>query len=513
MSTTRPSWAPPRFAFVVLAFVATIVAFSLANTHSASAQFYNGFDPAGTAVSFINNNEWLTKAQGWARQIYLGLIIFEVIALGITTLLFRDNLGEFFASLCLKLVMGSVFFWFISVAGPGITQLPGEVVTQTFGNTFGKGLGGTDDVAGLATDGLGAAASFFTASYGMRAADGVAASVVEGTTVAPNPFNPVNCTQVYAGPVATGGGTCLEQPARTVAFGREAAENVTSGLGMMVGMAVAAIYLQYTMITIETYFVMTVGILFVGFAATRFTTSFSQGYFSYMISVGAKLMVFYMILGIVGPMVTGILEDSIGALVTAIIDPTGLSTLALGLYAALSVVIFAGLVYAAPGFAASMLSGQSSVSGSALASQAMRSIAGGAQLMGSMAQASQNRKEMVADEKELAADRSADRKGAAPSGDMSPAGAGSKDSFQSAGAGTSGSAGAAPGGSQSNSVLGDTLGMQRPGEQGLKEKIKAEREQSDMSMGYAAGAVANAAPQDTTQPAAVQVRVGTPDRL
>jgi hypothetical protein len=45
---------------------------------------------------------WIAPAQNIAKTIYMALIIFDFIALAITTLLFRENLGEFFSSLSLS---------------------------------------------------------------------------------------------------------------------------------------------------------------------------------------------------------------------------------------------------------------------------------------------------------------------------------------------------------------------------------------------------------------------------
>ncbi|HTJ27567.1 MAG TPA: type IV secretion system protein [Candidatus Limnocylindria bacterium] len=416
--------------FVLVMFAPTI----------ASAQF-DGFDPAGTVENLSASNNWLGQAQMWAQRIYLTLMVFELFALGVTTLLFRENLGEFFASVSLKIVMGGIFFWLI--ANSGVAGLPGRVVA-TF-TQFGQQLAGnTADPTQLAVEGLASATGYFAASQLAKTDDDATATAADV---------PPNCTFI------AGTGDCTIAPSFELMTTHAVFEVVASALGVMIVMAVAAIYLQFALITIESYLVMTAGTLFIGFAGSRFTMPFSQGYFSYMINVGVKVMVMYIILGVEGPLLTNIMISSFASLTAAAADPTGASiaaALAAASYGVFSVVIGAALVWTIPGFAASFLTGQSNASGAAVLQQTLGAVAGSAQMMAQMANSGAHLQNAArdlrgADVGRGPASRSANEQ-------MAPAAAvpgGGTQSFQPAGA----SAGAGAGESGAANGVTDALQM------------------------------------------------------
>jgi type IV secretion system protein TrbL len=301
---------------------------------------------------------WVATAQGYARDIYIALFVFELIALAITTLLFRENLGEFVASIGFKVLLGGVFFWFIS-NGPTLAQNVISFFT-TAGNRFG-GSGPDTVVTG-----------FFTAAGLYFGAAGTAQDLSSTETVAAG----LPCVW------ALGTGTCQ--------VGLVAADNsshaafilITQGMGLMIMLAAIAILLQFTIVTIESYLVMSVGILMIGFAGSRWTFGFSQGYFSYMINVGVKLMVTYIVLGVAANELVPIIATSAATLIAAAAVPFGATDAVATGVAALSavyVVLTAGLLWTIPAFTAALLSGQSQSSGAAILQQAMGSFAGAAQ--------------------------------------------------------------------------------------------------------------------------------------
>jgi hypothetical protein len=158
---------------------------------------------------------------------------------------------------------------------------------------------------------------------------------------------------------------------------------MSQGLGLMLALAAVAILLQFYIVTIESYLVMSVGIIMIGFAGSRWTFPFSQGYFSYMIGVGVKLMVTYIILGVAGSALGPILLTAAAGLATAAALPLGATdATAIGVAAigAVYVVLTAGMVWTIPAFAAALMSGQSQSSGSAVLQQALSSMAGSAQV-------------------------------------------------------------------------------------------------------------------------------------
>lgn len=425
-----------------------VILLTLAFPHGASAQF-GGFDPAGQIASMYSSNNWLGQAQQWGKQIYLLLIVFELIALTISTLLFRENVGEFLGSVGLKILIGSVFFWFI--ANAGVAGLPGKVV-QTFSH-FGHQLGGNDDPTLLAAEGLTAATAYFDAGVIAKDADAAKAIAIEPTVP------PGNCVS------ALGNGFCFRQPSEAASHTHDFFELVVNALALMVAMAIAAIYLQFALITIETYLVMGAGTLFIGFAGSRFTMPFSQGYFSYMINVGVKLFVLYLVLGMQAPLLQNVLLSSAATLALAASTPdlTGALypiALATAAYGALSVVIGAALVTMIPGFAASFLTGQSTASGSSALQQTMSAVSATQQMMAQFSSVAHQRELAAADRTSAgqiggghgASAPSAAAPAAQPAGQMSPANTASENFF----------AAPAAAGATNNGATADPMRMNAP---------------------------------------------------
>ena len=69
-------------------------------------------------------------------------------------------------------------------------------------------------------------------------------------------------------------------------------------LGMLIIVAMGIIFLSLVMLMSEAYIVMFAGALFLGFATSRFTMPFAQGYLSYMVNVGARLFTFWIVVAI-----------------------------------------------------------------------------------------------------------------------------------------------------------------------------------------------------------------------
>ena len=327
---------------------------------------------------------WVATAQHYAQYIYYALFIFEVIAVAITTLLFRENLGEFFASVGFKVLLGGIFFWFIA-NGPTLATKVIQMFT-TAGQTQFNGGDPTTVVVGF----LASAAAFFTAANNAHLA--TMADMVPWMT-------PDICLWITFGegycPVAIISVTQTEHQSFIL---------IAQGIGLMMVMGSIGILLQFYIVTIESYLVMSVGILMVGFGGTRWTSGFSQGYFSYMVNVGVKLMVTYIILGVAEK---GLIPIVAGAAATVLASAFSLygagDAVIIGLAAisAVYVLLTLGLIWTIPAFTAALLSGQSQSSGFAILSQAMGSFAGAAQAFaqfgaakGSAADAASNRQAM-----------------------------------------------------------------------------------------------------------------------
>ena len=243
---------------------------------------------------------------------------------------------------------------------------------------FGIQLGGNASPTWLGVEGLGAAYAYFQSAGLSKKADDLASQLAN---------LPPNCS------FGAGFGYCDLAIINAAATEHAVFQLVCNGLALMIGLSVAAIFLQLILITIESYLVMGAGILFIGFAGSRFTMPFSQGYFSYMINVGVKLMVVYIVLGIEQQYMPGIMVTAGLTLLGQSSAPfIGQAALAIAAIGAFQVVIAAALIWTIPGFAASFLTGQSSVSGSAVLQQAASTFAGASQTMAqlSSAKSSQN---------------------------------------------------------------------------------------------------------------------------
>ena len=331
---------------------------------AASAQF---FDPTTSVAADYPN--WVAQASGWARRIYIFLLVFEIIAIALTAVLFRDNLGELFGTVGFKIFVGGVYMWFVANAGVGGWP---QAVINTF-KYFGIQLGGNASPTWLGVEGLGAAYAYFQSAGLSKKADDFNSQIAN---------MPPNCTFVL------GDGYCDLSIINAAATEHAVFQLVCNGLALMIGLSIAAIFLQLILITIESYLVMGAGILFIGFAGSRFTMPFSQGYFSYMINVGVKLMVVYIVLGIEQQYMPGIMVTAgVTLLGQSSVPFIGQAALAVAAVGAFQVVIAAALIWTIPGFAASFLTGQSSVSGSAVLQQAASTFAGASQAMAQLGSA------------------------------------------------------------------------------------------------------------------------------
>jgi type IV secretion system protein TrbL len=526
------------------------------------------FDPSSTVAGAYAG--WIGPAQRIARTIYMGLIIFDLIALAITSLLFRENLGEFVSSIALKVLMGGVFFFLIA-NGPNLTSAVINYFKNSSTNFGGNPATGPDTVVlGFLT----AAGFYFTAA---SLATGVGAT-----------------TAIATGVTAVGSGDLGS--AMAAIFGPESFILTTEALGLMVTLGAFAILLQFSIVTIESYLVMSVGTLMIGFAGSRFTMPFSQGYFGYMINVGIKLMVTYVILGVVAVSIIPIvLASGVTVLVGAALPYGGFGTsivaLILTAFSAAYVVLVAGVIWTIPAFTAALLTGQSQSSGAAILQQGLSSLAGAAQLFSQFGNAARS----LADSRQ----GSGNENGASQAGSGSlgggSLGAGSQtmspaqshDSFApngspaagmpSANGGALGGIGAAAplqqgpafydtalsqsgplnpstGMSYDNAIPGtsggrltsstpEQISAMSPGDfreqyrntnfsdlsgeqrkaiaanhrddaQAVDhERADSDRERARMAMAYGLSGAAQAAPRDIGQPSAVQVRLSNPDKL
>jgi len=360
----RCSAARSRFAYVSVLGAALLLVVGLLAVFPVPAHAFGLAIPDSPQTIVAGEyTSWIASAQGLARNIYVFLLTFELIALGVTTLLFRENLGEFFSSVGLKILVGGIFFWFIA-NGPALAS---SVINWFIG--VGTNYGGTNPLE-LVAGCFAAAYAFFTAADMAHSATQISL-VTLGL--------PPSCVWIFGGI-----GACPVAPIAAASNSHPIFVLLAQGLGLMIMLATAGIVLQFAIITIESYLVMSVGILYIGFAGSRFTMPFSQGYFSYMVNVGTKLMVTYIMLGIAQKELFPILAGAGIALLGSSMISMGFSdavAIAGAAMAAVYIVLTMGLIWTIPAFTAALLSGQSQSSGFAILQQALGSFAGAAQMM------------------------------------------------------------------------------------------------------------------------------------
>jgi len=119
---------------------------------------------------------------------------------------------------------------------------------------------------------------------------------------------------------------------------------------LLIFLAYVVITLTFIMATVESYVVMSAGLIFLGFGASRWTVPYTERYISLVVSTGVRLMVLYMIVGLGQTLSnTWVQEASQIPLSTA-----GLQSL-FGLLA--SVIVFMALAWQVPKLAGSILQG------------------------------------------------------------------------------------------------------------------------------------------------------------
>jgi P-type conjugative transfer protein TrbL len=261
------------------------------------------FDPSSQIATIAAG--WLPQAQAMAQKVYGILFVIELFMLGLQTILFRDNLGEFFSGLAFKVFTAGFFIWLINDAVDIFTVIIGSF------NQAGQAVSGASKSTLSTLYGQeGGAVTLFLAS--MTAA-------LVGSSMAENlcPAGASGCVSAIS---------TIAMPLAVIC----------GGMAILIFSSLLVLSLTYILITIETMIVMCGGVFFLGFAALRFTMPFSQGYLRYAINVGVKLFAFWLIVGIEGPMMPGVLANAgltagataIGAGITALIVATSTTSVA-----------------------------------------------------------------------------------------------------------------------------------------------------------------------------------------
>lgn len=280
---------------------------------------------------------WMARALWDARDLFGGLAVLEIAWAGGQYLLRRNDLPEFISGVFLK-VLSIAFFYTLLVEAP--TWIPD--IINSFSQA-GQSIGNAGVGPALTPSGI----------FGL------------GTEVARALLDAISSTAPGLTQTLASGGVALG----TFLLG--ALVIALSALLALCGFAIVAVQLLVTLI--ESYIVIGGGALMLGFAGSRWTLPFAEKYLGYAVSVGIKLFVLYLIVGLGSTLAQQLTAQivSYGSNVPPIVY----------LQAGVGSLVFGAIGYLVPGLAGAMMNGSPSLSLGNLGGAAA-AVAGGAALTG-----------------------------------------------------------------------------------------------------------------------------------
>ncbi len=307
-------------------------------------------DATGVFDTFQNSfqalsQSWFGKAQGYANDIFYIFLMADFTWLTLTWLISRKTFDEILPSMIRKVMVYGFFLMLIVNAG---TFLP--TIVNGF-QQMGTGIGGVPTMtpSTLVSTGNSLAYGILTGDY-----SGVQKYVPGATVPAP----------AVAGGTATSGATCnwytlcLNKAAAAVsdsiAFGLAKLEFFLLSLlfAGITWVAFLLIAVDLLITLIEAYVVLGVGVVFLGFGASRWTTKFADGILNYSVSVGVKLMMLYLV---IGALLTAVVPTVVNQMMVTASSGTGALTSLLA--GGAGVVLMLMLSKSIPSKAQSLLSG------------------------------------------------------------------------------------------------------------------------------------------------------------
>jgi type IV secretion system protein TrbL len=257
---------------------------------------------AGTLTDVANafkatSAGWITTALDYARHLFFLLVAVELAWTSVTYALQRDSLSDFVASVVLKLM--GVFF-FLAVLQNAPVWIP--YIVDSFSQA-GANIGGQRVVLDPSS----------TFGVGLQLAKNMLGTM----------SSPVFFTAIVAVLLA-----------------------VFCAIGVVVAYAVVAGQLMVTLI--ESYIVVSAGLFFLGFSGSRWTLPFSEKYVAYAVSVGIKLFMLYLIVG---------LGQTLAGQWTVLFTPGVIASPDVYIGVAGSALVFMLLGWQIPSLAASLMNG------------------------------------------------------------------------------------------------------------------------------------------------------------
>jgi len=243
---------------------------------------------------------WLTTAQGFARNIFYGLAAIEVTWAGIQYTLRKHELGDLLVSILFKLLAICFFYFVLINLAP--TWVP--LIIQSF-TQMGATVGGTT-IAELSPSAVFQHGIVLSGALFNRAAQGSFITEVTGVL-----------------------------------------ESLPAMLILMFSFAFVALRLLITLA--EADIVLAGALPMLGFLGSRWTAPWGEKYFGYAVSVGVKLMVLYLVIGLGDQIFMDAQNFFSGG--------TGPPTFSDMYQYALAAFLYAGVAWSVPSIAGAVMSG------------------------------------------------------------------------------------------------------------------------------------------------------------
>jgi type IV secretion system protein TrbL len=139
----------------------------------------------------------------------------------------------------------------------------------------------------------------------------------------------------------------------------------------LVVLAFVAVTIQYVVAVVESYLVVSAGVIFLGFGGSRWSTPYVERYIGLGVATGVKIMILYMLIGVGMSLSNGWLNEASGIGTSPNPSMTGFDVMGAAL-------IFMMLCWQVPKLFAAVLGGSPALSGGDLVSTGTALVAGGA---------------------------------------------------------------------------------------------------------------------------------------
>jgi type IV secretion system protein TrbL len=222
---------------------------------------------------------------GWV--IFTSLATLELIWWGITNALRKNDLGEWFSSLFLKMLELSFFGFVVATAPTWMPYIPQqfEMIGQKFlaASQFGAPPGAATvplTPSGIMSEAWNVEKILWNGGNPTRVAGAGNPTTGAGTS-------PTNSNCSFGHPI-----NCVKQAAENAMEGMIASlATIITSLLLYLGFGLVALQLMMTLM--EMYMVLGIGSIMLGFLGSRWTVQFGERYASYAASVGVKLLTTY----------------------------------------------------------------------------------------------------------------------------------------------------------------------------------------------------------------------------